>query len=81
MELSRLFSFLKTGMFWLISDETAYLKGGGIMAKTLFTIETNSKMALVEYMQMIKMKRSEKVFKSKRDYKRKEKHRKDWMEY
>lgn len=51
------------------------------MAKTLFTIETNSKMALVEYMQMIKMKRSEKVFKSKRDYKRKEKHRKDWMEY
>lgn len=50
------------------------------MSKVLFTVKTEAKAVPVEYLQMVKMKRSGKVFSSKKDYVRKPKHRKNWME-
>lgn len=50
------------------------------MSKVLFTVKTEAKTVPVEYLQMMKMKRCGKVFSSKKDYVRKHKHRKDWME-
>jgi len=51
--------------------------------KVVFTIELNkvNPVVPVEFMQMVKMKRNGKVFNSKRDYTRKEKHRKNWLDY
>lgn len=50
------------------------------MARTVFTVRTEVRRIPEAYLQMIRLKRSGKTFSTKKDYVRRDKHRKNWME-